>query len=70
MRRDARYSAAIAGCSAGASNWAVSVESARAVVEDRPPPMASATASKYPVPTSCWWRVAEYRLACAANSAS
>src|SRR5262249_17590510 len=39
-------------------NGSCSVDPAIAVVEDCPPDTATATASKYDVPTSRWWRVA------------
>src|ERR1700722_9231192 len=45
---------------AGAPSWncAASVLPDSAVVDDCPPDTAVATASKYPTPTSRWWRVA------------
>src|ERR1043166_946061 len=53
-----------------AQNCAASVDSCKATVEASPPVMVFITSSKYPVPTSRWWRVAEYPAASEANSAS
>ena len=44
--------------SLGCQNCAASVDPASATVDALPPDTSCVTASKYPVPTSRWWRVA------------